>query len=127
MAAETATAPTPGPTPALIATGRVEERMTVRTPGPAVVAMRTEVLVPGASTGWLRHPGTKTAIVRAGSLTVERADECAGVRHSAGDALFVPDAEPYLARNVGTAPVELVVTYVLAPGAPERETVRSPC
>jgi|GEM_PF-2078136 len=121
------TAPAAPPGPVLIGSGRVEERVQIRTPGPAVVSVHTDVLRPGASTGWHRHPGTETTIVSSGSVTVLREDDCEGTRYSPGDALFVVDAEPHLARNDGAVPAELVVTSLLAPGAPGRESVPAAC
>ena len=101
--------------------------MTVRTPGPAVYSVRTVVLGPGETQEWHRHPGTEMAIVRTGAVTLEREGGCTPARFGEGQALFVSDGVPHRLANDGTVPVELVVTTLLAPGAPERETVPSPC
>lgn len=129
-----AAAPTASPTPApaptgpvLLGSGLVQERVTVRTPGPATFSVRTVVLAPGETTGWHLHPGTETSIVNSGSIVLLDAENCAGSTYSAGDALFVPDALVHLARNDGTVPAELVVTYLLAPGAPEQRPAQPAC
>ena len=49
------------------------------------------------------------------------------MRYSAGHGVFVGDAEPHLVRNAGPVPAELVVTQLLAPGAPEDEAVEPAC
>lgn len=109
------------------ATGTVDARVTVRTPGPAVYSVRTVVLAPGETQEWHRHPGTEMAIVRIGAVTLERAGGCTPARFGEGQALFVSDGVPHRLANDRTAPAELVVTTLLTPGAPERETVPSPC
>ena len=101
--------------------------MTVRTPGPAVYSVRTVVLTPGETQEWHRLPGTEMAIVRTGAVTLEREGGCTPARFGEGQALFVSDGVPHRLANDGTAPAELVVTTLLAPGAPDRETVPSPC
>ncbi len=119
--------PTPAVVPGIDESGLVDAPVTVRTPGPAVFAVRTVTMAPGESTGWLRRPGTETAIVRSGVVTVLTSKDCGGSRFAGGDAVFVPDARPQLMRNTGTVPAELVVTTLLAPGAPDREVVPDPC
>ena len=115
------------PTTVEPATGTVDARVTVRTPGPAVYSVRTVVLAPGETQEWHRRPGTEMAIVRTGAVTLEREGGCTPARFGEGQALFVSDGVPHRLANDGTAPAELVVTTLLAPGVPERETVPSPC
>ncbi len=129
-AAPAAPAPAAAPAaPATVepATGTVDARVTVRTPGPAGYSVRTVVLGPGETQEWHRLPGTEMAIVRTGAVTLEREGGCTPARFGEGQALFVSDGVPHRLANDGTVPVELVVTTLLAPGAPDRETVPSPC
>lgn len=131
-AAPAAPAPAPAAAPAAPATvepvtGTVDARVTVRTPGPAVYSVRTVVLTPGETQEWHRLPGIEMAIVRTGAVTLERDGACTPARFGEGQALFVSDGVPHRLANDGTDPVELVVTTLLAPGAPEREAVPSPC
>jgi quercetin dioxygenase-like cupin family protein len=117
------------PAPAVLepATGTMDARVTIRTPGPAVYAVRTVVLEPGEVQEWHRHPGTEMAIVRTGAVTLVRDGACTPARFDEGQALFVADATAHRLTSDGTVPAELVVTSLLAPGAEESEDVPSPC
>jgi quercetin dioxygenase-like cupin family protein len=99
----------------------------MRTTGPAAYSVRTVVLQPGESTEWHRHPGTELSIVQSGQVTVLREDDCDPTRYSRGDAVFFADGQPHLARNDGAVPAELVVTYLLDPGAPDQSDVPPAC
>jgi quercetin dioxygenase-like cupin family protein len=125
----TQTAPPPAAAAATgdVGRGTLPTRIQLSTLGPAEVSVRTVELAPGETTGWHRHPGTETTIVDTGEVTVQTADDCTATRYRQGQALFVPDAEPHLLRNDGTGPARLVVTQILAPGAPDRSSVASPC
>jgi quercetin dioxygenase-like cupin family protein len=120
-------APQPPQLPQLLGTGLVEQPLQIRTPGPAVYSVRTVFLPPGVSIGWHRHPGTETSIVTAGSVTLQTADDCDPADFDAGAALFVPDAVPHTLRNDGAVTAELVVAYLLAPGAPDQLSAPPAC
>jgi len=107
--------------------GTVDGRVTIRTPGPAVYSVRTVVLAPGQSLGWHRHPGTEMALVRTGEVTLVRQGACAPVRYTPGEGLFVGDAVPYRMTNDGSEPAELLVSMLLAPGAPESTDTEPAC
>jgi quercetin dioxygenase-like cupin family protein len=109
------------------ATGTMDAKVSIRTPGPAVYAVRTVVLAPGETQEWHRHPGTEMAIVRTGAVTLVRDGGCTPARFGEGQALFVADGAAHRLINDGTVAAELVVTTLLAPGAPENEDVPSPC
>lgn len=119
--------PEPPAGPVLIGSGIVEDRVAVRTPGPAVFSVRTVVIPPGGTTGWHRHPGTEMSVVNSGEVTLVREDGCEPERFGPGEAVFVPDAQQHVARNDGTTPAEVVVTYLLAPGEPDRAVVAAAC
>ena len=125
--APAAAAPAGPGVPQLLGVGLIDYPVDLRTPGPAVFSVRELVIPPGGTTGWHTHPGTETSVVTRGTLTVQIRDGCAPIRFDAGDALFVADAVPHVQRNEGTAPVEMVVTYLLAPGAPDRVDAPPPC
>lgn len=118
--------PDPG-LPALLGTGLIDYPVEIETPGPAVYSVRTEVVPPGGTTGWHIHPGTETAVVTAGRVTLVSEEDCDPADYGTGDALFVPDAVPHEARNDGPVPAEIVVTYLLAPGAPDRVDAPPAC
>lgn len=123
-----AVAPVPAaPAPAQEASGTMDAKVTIRTPGPAVYAVRTIVLAPGETQEWHRHPGTEMAIVRTGEVMLVRDGACTPARFDEGQALFVGDAVAHRLSNDGTAPAELVVTTLLAPGTPDTDDVPSPC
>jgi quercetin dioxygenase-like cupin family protein len=115
------------PEPVEPITGTVDSRVTIRTPGPAVYSVRTVVLSPGESLGWLRHPGTEMAVVRSGDVTLVRQGACDPIGYTEGQALFIGDAVPHRLTNEGTAPAELLVSMLLAPGAPESTDVEPAC
>ena len=120
-------APPAGPAVLEPATGTMDAKVSIRTPGPAVYAVRTAVLAPGETQEWHRHPGTEMAIVRTGAVTLVRDGGCTPARFGEGQALFVADGAAHRLTNDGTVAAELVVTTLLAPGAPETEDVPSPC
>lgn len=133
-------APTPAPAPAAPApapaaaprtvepvSGTLDDRVTIRTPGPSVYSVRTVVLAPGEEVGWQRHPGTTMAVVRRGEVTLRQKGACDPVRYSSGQALFVGDAVAHRLTNAGSAPVELLVTMLLAPGAAETTDAAPAC
>ena len=117
-------APAPG---GLLSSGLVEDRVSMRSTGPAEFSVETVVLAPGESQPWHRHPGTELSLVRSGEVTVQRGEGCEPARYSAGDGVFVGDGEPHVVRNEGPVPAELVVTQLLAPGAPDDEPVEPVC
>lgn len=119
--------PAPPTGPVLVGSGLIEDPVELRTPGPAVFSVRTVVVPPGGTTGWHRHPGTETSIVQSGAITLLSEDGCEPVVYEAGDAVFIPDAVPHLARNDGPVPAEIVVTYLLAPETPDRSDVPPAC
>jgi quercetin dioxygenase-like cupin family protein len=109
------------------AQGTMDAKVSIRTPGPAVYAVRTAVLAPGETQEWHRHPGTEMAIVRTGAVTLVRDGACTPARFGEGQALFVADGAAHRLTNDGDVAAELVITTLLAPGTPETEDVPSPC
>ena len=109
------------------ATGTMDAKVTIRTPGPAVYAVRNIFLAPGEAQEWHRHPGTEMAIVRTGEVMLVRDGACTPARFDEGQALFVGDAVAHRLSNDDAAPAELVVTTLLAPGTPDTDDVPSPC
>ncbi|MCW0213770.1 MAG: cupin domain-containing protein [Pseudonocardia sp.] len=119
------TAPAP-PQPETVR-GTIDVPVRVRTPGPAEFSVRTITLAPGETSGWQRHPGTETAVVESGAVTVLEEDACVPRTVTPGSGLFVADGVPHLMRNEGTEPARLVVTYLLAPGAAESTPTPPAC
>jgi quercetin dioxygenase-like cupin family protein len=69
---------------------------------------------PGGTSGWHRHQGVVIVAVKSGELTRYNSN-CTKTTYAAGTA-FTEDSGVVLARNEGTAPLELVVTYLVPEG-----------
>jgi len=125
------TTPTPidaaPPGPLVLGSGTLDDRVTIRTTEPSVLSVRTVTLPPGGEIPWHRHPGTEMSIVTSGAVTVVREGACEPVVYQTGDAVYIPDEVPHAARNEGTVPLQLVVTYLLTAGPPERTTTEPAC
>lgn len=113
--------------PVLVGSGTIEDGVTIRNARPVTFSVRTLVLPPGGSTGWHQHPGTEMSIVKAGTITVLLGPDCEPAEYAAEDALLIPSNTPHMARNDAAEDAELVVTYLLAPDAPERSEVPPAC
>ena len=85
-------------------------------------------IAPGGSTGWHVHEGTAYGIVKAGILTHYAADCSQDGVYGAGDAITDPTGlnHVHIARNLGTTPLVLEVTYIDAAGAPTSDSVPNP-
>ena len=85
---------------------------------------RKDVLVtkitvdPAGSFGWHSHPGPVLVTVGKGTLTVYDAarNGCRRSTVTAGDAFIEDGHHVHLARNEGSAPVELNATFLARPG-----------
>lgn len=75
---------------------------------------------PGGSTGWHFHDGRLFGVIRAGTLTHNRADCSIDGIYNAGDTIIEPSGPGYvhIGRNLGTTPVVLQVVYIDPAGAP---------
>ena len=71
---------------------------------------------PGATATWHTHPGAETAIIGSGALTIFFSDDpkCAGREFKPGQ-VFLGTPAVHQAKNLGTDPVQLVVTYYNVP------------
>ncbi|HEX6619118.1 MAG TPA: cupin domain-containing protein [Solirubrobacteraceae bacterium] len=76
---------------------------------------------PGGSFGWHSHPGPVLVAVGKGTLTVYDATKhgCQRSTVSTGDAFIEDGHHVHLARNDGSAPVELNATFLARPGTTE--------
>jgi quercetin dioxygenase-like cupin family protein len=115
------------PGPLVLGSGTLDDRVTIRTTEPTVFSVRTVTLPPGGEIPWHRHPGTEMSIVTSGAVTVEREGACEPATYQAGEAVYVADDVPHTARNEGTVPLQLVVTYLLTADEPERTTTEPAC
>lgn len=117
--------PGSGASATVLARGLATEKVKTRGNQPYDVVVQQLTIAPGGHTGWHTHPGTAVAVIKAGALTIYDADDpsCSPRRFGAGDAYVDPGyGHVHLGRNEGTAPLEIVVTYVDVPagGGPVR-------
>lgn len=123
----------PGPPGAAAATagsdaqGTVEGPVQISTPGRAELLVRTEVLQPGQSTGWITHPGTVISVVRSGSVSLVRAQACEPAGFGPEQAFFLADGEAHELRNDGPDPGVLTRSELLAPATDERRPAEPAC
>jgi quercetin dioxygenase-like cupin family protein len=98
----------------------------LKTKGPIDVADQTITIQPGGHTGWHSHPGPALVVIKSGTLTLYDGDDpnCTPHAFNAGSA-FVDrgGGHAHIARNEGTTPVEVSVTYLLPVGAGPRTDV----
>jgi len=87
----------------------------VSKPGDLVFAQVT--VQPGGSFGWHTHSSAVAAAVVAGTLTLYDSSDpsCSPQRVTAGHGFVEPANHVHLARNDGTKPVRVLVTYLGAP------------
>lgn len=110
-----------------LAIGRLQEAVTMATHGPSDFHIVYVVLQPGADSGWHTHPGTALDIVTRGTMTwYLGGTECDPVTVGAGSAVFVPAGVAHMARNRGSEPAEIYVTYLVAAGAVPRNDAEEP-
>lgn len=125
-----ADSPTATPTPAgpvVLGRGVIKDGVHIDRDGPAAFAVRIVTIPPDGGTGWHTHPGTETSVVTKGEVTLQRAGACDPVVYRAGDGVFIPDGKAHFARNTGTEPAEIVVTYVLDPNVADRAEAQPAC
>lgn len=105
------------------ARGVVAETLSVReAPGTELVTQQITIQ-PGGQTGWHTHPGAALVIVKAGTVTLTSVREkpsgerrCLTGSVAAGGSFVDPGhGNVHIARNLGTTPAELWVTYTGVP------------
>lgn len=85
-------------------------------------------IAPGGSTGWHTHRGVIYGVVKAGELTHYSADCRQDWVYRAGDPIADPTPPDHIriARNLGTTPMAVEVTYVDPAGAPTSDSASNP-
>src|SRR2546426_671338 len=87
----------------------------------ADVVVQTTTYAPGGFSGWHTHPGFVLVVVESGALTLQVG--CSINTYSAGppaDAFYESGTTPIMARNLGTVPAVVRITYVVPKGSPVR-------
>ncbi|MGH9042506.1 MAG: cupin domain-containing protein [Acidimicrobiia bacterium] len=110
-----------------LAVGRLKDGVTMAMHGPSDFHIVHVVLQPGADSGWHTHPGTALDIVTSGTMTwYFGGADCDPVTVDAGSAVFVPGGVAHKARNEGSKPADVYVTYLVAAGAVPRNDAAEP-
>ena len=101
-----------------LAVGTVSENISIERSQPSDFHIQQVTIEPGATTGWHTHPGPEYSVLKAGSIVLQRSAfrACAPVTITAGQGWFIPAGIPHVARNVGSSPAELYVTYTVPTG-----------
>jgi quercetin dioxygenase-like cupin family protein len=84
------------------------------------VVVQSVTIQPGAAAPWHTHPGPEVGIIKSGTLTWLDGDDpkCAAKTYTAGQVVVGP-GHVHEGRNLGSEPVEIVVSYFnVPPGAP---------
>ena len=108
----------------VLARGTAEDKIKTRGNQPFDVVTQSITIAPGGHTGWHSHPGQAIVVIKAGTFTTYNADDrsCTPHVYNAGQ-VYVDSgySHNHIARNEGTVPLELHVTYIDVPvGAPFR-------
>jgi quercetin dioxygenase-like cupin family protein len=108
---------------------KTDDLVKLKTEGPINVVDQTITIEPGGHTGWHSHPGPALATIKSGTLTLYDGDDpnCTPHAYDAGST-FVDEGggHVHMARNEGTTPVEVSVTYLTPVGAGPRTDAPRP-
>ena len=85
-------------------------------------------IAPNGSTGWHTHQGEIYGIIKSGVLTHDESDCRQDGVYGVGATIADPTGSDHvhIARNLGTTPVVLEVTYVDPAGAPTADSAPNP-
>ncbi|MEV5486105.1 quercetin dioxygenase-like cupin family protein [Streptomyces auratus] len=99
-----------------------------KTDGNTDYIVREITIPPGQSTGWHYHDGTLYGVVEQGTLSrFDATCQQNGTFKSGSTVTERPGANHvHIGRNLGKAPLTLVVLYVLPHGAPLRQDATNP-
>jgi quercetin dioxygenase-like cupin family protein len=100
----------------------------IRTEGMSDVYVREVTIAPEGQTGWHAHPGPGFVSVKSGVGTYYSGedDDCTPVVHPAGTGFMEPAGPVHILRNEGTEPLDVVVLFILPPGAAPRIDMPNP-
>jgi quercetin dioxygenase-like cupin family protein len=113
----------------LFGAATVEKPFTIQTSGAAGLLMLRAQVAPGGSFGWHYHRSAVAVMVTAGTLTLYDSGDanCAAQQVTAGHGFVEAANHVHLARNEGTKPVTLYVTYLGLPkGEPPDQPAAKP-
>jgi quercetin dioxygenase-like cupin family protein len=123
-AAATPAAPAVIP-PALPASVTRAEMDVLRDHGDQQVLVQSRQIPAGESSGWHIHPGVEISSVISG-VTEVTIGSAPPHRVAAGETVVIPRGVAHKASAIGTAPADLLLTFVVDKGAPLRTPVSAP-
>lgn len=90
--------------------------------------MREITIEPGGSTGWHWHQGRVFGVIKAGTLTHDRADCTVDGIYGPGDPITeeVGPDHAHIGRNLGDTPLVMQVLYIDPAGAPLSDDAADP-
>jgi quercetin dioxygenase-like cupin family protein len=93
--------------------------MDIQAKDPIDVVVATLTIEPGGHMGWHSHPGPGFVQVTAGTVRFYEADDpsCTPIEKTVGQAWLDRGETTHIARNETNAPVTLLVTVFVPPGA----------
>lgn len=122
--------PGSGVTAPVLARGTAEDKIKTRGNQPFDVVAQSITIQPGGHSGWHSHPGQAIVVIKSGTFTTYDANDrsCTPHVYHAGQ-VYVDSGygHTHIARNEGTVPLEVHVTYIDVPvGAPFRTDAANP-
>jgi mannose-6-phosphate isomerase-like protein (cupin superfamily) len=111
-----------------LAKGTIPDSISIQTSSPSDFYVQVVTIQPGGYSGWHTHPGAEVSTVKSGTATLfdGRNPDCKPRTVGPGGAFYIPGGMVHAARNDGTTPVEIYVTYILGAGSPTRVEADKP-
>jgi quercetin dioxygenase-like cupin family protein len=111
-----------------LAKGTISDAVSIQTSSPSDFHVNQVTIQPGGYSGFHTHPGAEVTAVKTGTLTVfdTKNPDCKPRTVAAGAGIYIPGGMVHAARNDGTTPVELYVTYLVPEGKPVRAEADKP-
>jgi len=97
------------------------DRIKFQTKGATDVVVQTVTYAAGGYSGWHTHPGFVLVVVDSGAITLQVG--CSFNTYSKTQSFYESGTTPIMARNLGTTPAIVRVTYVVPQGMPVRREV----
>jgi quercetin dioxygenase-like cupin family protein len=97
------------------------DRIKFQTKGATDVVVQTTTYALGGFSGWHTHPGFVLVVVESGAITLQVG--CSFNTYSVTQSFYESGSTPIMARNLGTSPAVVRITYIVPQGSPVRVEV----
>jgi hypothetical protein len=94
------------------------DRIKFQTKGATDVVVSTATYAPGGFSGWHTHPGFVLVVVESGAITLQVG--CSFNTYSVTQSFYESGTTPIMARNLGTVPAVVRITYIVPHLSPVR-------